>query len=245
MEKIEKDYGCVVMQDGKVFDFEGGYTGNGVVFKDYEAFKAGKGICYISEHALVELNSDLTELECRYENITNPEDEDFLPDEEYEEDRASILAECGETRQSIINQVREAFGDEYLLTDEQVEYFAENVFELADWAYISTYLTENFGIEDCIEYDHIKGNGKFTKFQYEAVMAGQTPKEYADRQLSYGELAELDSEFDGAFLVDEDCIDDWSDKGLGANARLTYVEERRTGLIDGPEDFDCPEKFRK
>jgi hypothetical protein len=76
-------------------------------------------------------------------------------------------------------------------------------------------------------------------------MAEMTPKEYADRDLSYGELLELDNEFDAAFIVDEDCEDDWSDNGLGANARLTYVEQRRTGVIDGPEDFDCPEKFRK
>jgi hypothetical protein len=72
-----------------------------------------------------------------------------------------------------------------------------------------------------------------------------TPKEYADRQLSYGELIELDREFDDAFIVDEDCVDDWSDKGLGANARLTYIEERRTGLISGPDEFDCDDKWRK
>jgi hypothetical protein len=72
-----------------------------------------------------------------------------------------------------------------------------------------------------------------------------TPKEYADRQLSYGELAELDAEFDTAFIVDEDCPDDWSDKGLGANARIAYIEDRRTGRISGPEEFDCPEQFRK
>ena len=70
-------------------------------------------------------------------------------------------------------------------------------------------------------------------------------EEYADRQLSYGELAELDAEFDGAFKVDEDCEDDWSETGLGANARLTYIEQRRTDQIDGPEEFDCPERFRK
>jgi len=70
-------------------------------------------------------------------------------------------------------------------------------------------------------------------------------KEGADRQLSYGELYELNREFDDAFVVDEDCEDDWSDKGLGANARLAYIEERRTGAISGPEEFDCPDKWRK
>lgn len=68
---------------------------------------------------------------------------------------------------------------------------------------------------------------------------------YEDRSLSYGELIELDREFDNAFIVDEDCLDDHSDIGLGANARLTYVEQRRTGLISSPEEFDCDEKWRK
>lgn len=70
-------------------------------------------------------------------------------------------------------------------------------------------------------------------------------KENDDRQLSYGELYELNREFDDAFVVDEDCEDDWSDKGLGANARLAYIEDRRTGVISGPEEFDCPDKWRK
>lgn len=37
-----------------------------------------------------------------------------------------------------------------------------------------------FGPEDCIEFDHIKGTGMFSDFQYEAVEAGMTPKEYAE-----------------------------------------------------------------
>lgn len=214
--------------------YHGGSTDNGVVYKDYEAFKSGEGICYISEFGLEELEDKLEQLETRRQ---------FLSGEEYEEERAIILANCGETRQSIIEQVREAFGDDYMMTDEQVAYFAEDAFGLADWASICTYLAENFNIDDCIVYDHEHNDGMFSKFQYEAVMNDMTPKEYADRQLSYGELFELDDEFDAAFIVDEDCIDDWSDKGLGANARITYIEERRTGMIDGPEQFDCPPQF--
>lgn len=179
MEKIEKDCGCVVVSDGRIVDYEGGNTDNGVVFKDYEAFRTGKGICYISEYGLEELHQRLTDLNFRHDNITDENDEDFLPDKEYEEDMESILAECGETRQSIIDQVQEAFGDDYLMTDEQVEYFAEDVFQIADWACIATYLAEDFEIEDCIEYDHIKGGGMFSELQYEAVMFAMTPKAYA------------------------------------------------------------------
>lgn len=236
MERIEKDYGYMLKDSTGVTYYHGGSTDNGVVYKDYEAFKTGDGICYIPEFGLEGLEDKLDELNRRKR---------FLTGEEYLAERKKILQECGETRQTIIDQVREAFGDEYMLTDEQVAYFAEDVFELADWAYICTYLAENFDIEESIQYDHEHGGTMYTKFQHEAVMNGMTPKEYADRDLSYGELAELDAEFDGAFKVDEDCLDDWSEKGLGANARLTYVERRRTGEISGPAEFDCPEQFRK
>lgn len=237
-ERIEKDYGTLILKDGKPYNYEGGNTDQGVVYKDYEAFRTGVGVCYISEYGLEEMEENLVDLEARYANSD-------MTDEEYWADRERILAVAGETRQSIIDQVREAFGDDYLMTDEQVAYFAEDVFGLADWAYICTYLSENFDIEESIQYDYEHGGTMYTKFQYEAVMNDMTPKEYADRQLSYSELAELDAEFDEAFKVDEDCPDDWSETGLGANARLTYIEWRRTGEISGPADFDCPEQFRK
>jgi hypothetical protein len=169
MEKIEKDCGFVVMENGRIVNYEGGNTDNGVVFKDYNAFKTGKGICYIAEYSLEDLEDKLEELEERKQ---------WLTAKDYEAERKKIIEECGETRQSIIDQVREAFGDDYLMTDEQVEYFAEDVFNLADWACIATYLAENFEIDDCIEYDHIKGNGMFNELQYKAVEAGLTPKEY-------------------------------------------------------------------
>ena len=174
MEKIEKDCGSIINENGKIINYEGGNTDNGVVFKDYEAFKSGKGICYISEYGLEDLQLDLTDLQARYENSD-------MTEEQYEEERAFLLETAGETRQSIIDQVRDAFGDDYLLTDEQVEYFAEDVFELADWACIATYLAENFDLDDCIEFDHRKGTGMFTDQQYEAVMAGMYPREYVAR----------------------------------------------------------------
>lgn len=64
-----------------------------------------------------------------------------------------------------------------------------------------------------------------------------THNEYSERSLSYEELIQFDSEFDTAFVVDEDCQDDESENGLGANARITYVEARRTGEVSGPEEF--------
>ena len=169
MERIEKDCGYLLKDRNGITYYHGGSTDNGVVYKDYEAFKTGEGICYISEYGLEDLEDKLEELDQRKR---------FMTAEEYLAERKKILEECGETRQSIIDQVREACGDDYLMTDAQIEYFAEDVFELADWAYISTYLVENFDIDDCIEFDHIKGTGMFTQLQYEAVMAGKYPAEY-------------------------------------------------------------------
>lgn len=236
-ERIEKDYGYLIMQDGKIYDYEGGQTGQGEVYKDTEAFRTGEGVCYISEFALEELHENITDLEARYENSD-------MTDEEYWAEREDILSAFGETRQNIIDLVREVFQDDYMLTEKQIEYLAECAFNEADWASILTIINNDCWIEDAIEFGDIEG-GVFTYHQYEAIMNDMTPKEFADRQLSYGELAVLDDEFDRAFIVDEECEDDWSDKGLGANARLTYVDQRRTGQIDGPEEFDCPDKFRK
>lgn len=194
--------------------------GEGFVYKDEEAFRdRPDDICYISEHCFDDYD-------------------EYIPLE-------VARQEAGETRNSIIQQVRDAWAEEYMLTDEQVEYYAEDVFGIAEWACIATYLVENFELDDAIEFDDIKGTKVFTEFQREAIRNGMSPKEYSERQLSYQEYAEICDEFSEAFIVDEDCEDDWSDKGLGTNALITYVEERRTGMIDGPDDFDCDDKWRK
>lgn len=168
MERIEKDYGYLVKENGEICNFEGGQTDNGFVYKDREAFKSGVGICYISEYELEDLEDKLTDLDERKK---------WLTAEDYLAERKKILEECGETRQSIIDQVREAFYEDYILTYEQIMYFAEDVFGLADWAYISTYLDENFQLEDCIANDD---SGMFNELQHEAVDEGMTPKEYAE-----------------------------------------------------------------
>lgn len=173
MEKIQKDYGYLVVDNGHIFDVKGEMSDNGCIFKDTSAFESGEGICYVGEFGLEDIQEELTDQQVRYENGE-------FTDEEYRLERERIILAGGETRQSIIDQVQEAFGDDYLMTDEQVAYFAEDVFGLADWACIATYLAENFDIEDCIEFDHINGGGMFNQLQYKAVMAGMTPKEYAE-----------------------------------------------------------------
>lgn len=200
--------------------YEPDYCGEGCVYKDEDAFlNHPDEICYIAEHAFDDIEGDYMTVE-------------------------EAKAE-GETHKTIVEQCMDAWGEDYMLTDEQAEYFATDVFGLAEWACIATYLTENFSIEDCIDFDGIKGTGIFTQFQIEAVMNGMTPKEYADRDLSYEELAQFGEEFENAFIQDKDCPDDWSDKGLGDNALLTYIDERRTGVISGPDEFNCDDKWRK
>jgi hypothetical protein len=216
--------------NGNLVGYEGDYNGEGFVYKDEDAFlNHPDELCYIPEHAFPE----------------NDEEEDFETTPEYTYVPVEKALEIGETHKTIVEQCVDAWGEEYMLTDEQAEYFAKDVFGLAEWACIATYLTENFSIEDCIDFEDIKGTGIFTKFQVEAVMNGMTPKEYADRDLSYSELAQFGEEFENAFIQDKDCPDDWSDKGLGDNALLTYIEERRTGVISGPDEFDCDDKWRK
>jgi hypothetical protein len=176
MEKIQKDYGYLVMDEGHIYDIEGEMSDNGCIFKDSGAFESGEGICYVGEFGLEDIQENLTELEAVYEN-TQPGEEGYLTDEEYRLERESIILAGGETRQTIIQQVQEAFGEDYMFTQEQTVYFAEDVFQLADWACIATYLAENFELDDCIDYDD---KGIFNKLQHEAVEAGMTPKEYAE-----------------------------------------------------------------
>lgn len=225
MKKVQVYCGFKIYDDElkNVIGYEGDYSGEGYIYKDYDAFENHPDeICYLAEGAFDEKGE--------YADFLTVEEAKNYP---------------GETHNTIVEQVRDAWGEDYMLTDEQVEYFAKDVFGIADWAHISTYLTENFEIDDCIEFDHIKGGGMFTKFQYDAIMDGKTPAEYAERDLSYQEYAEICDEFYQAFVVDEECEDDWSDKGLGTNALITYVDDRKRGYISGPDEFDCDDKWRK
>lgn len=220
----EEVYPCgykVYDDNNNLIGYEPEYRAEGCVYKNEEAFVNNPDeICYIAEHAFDDIEGDyMTVEEAKVE---------------------------GETRKTIAEQIAADYKEEYMLTDEQLDCCTKCVFHDLDWSCVGTYITESYWIDDLIEfcYDMLI-EPVFTQFQYDAIMNDMSPKEYADRQLSYEELIELDREFDEAFVIDEDCEDDWSDKGLGANARLTYVDQRRTGQISGPEEFDCDEKWRK
>lgn len=111
--------------------YEPDYCGEGRIYKDEDAFfNHPDEICYISEHAFDDIEGDyMTVEEAKVE---------------------------GETHKTIAQQVRDELGDDYTLTDEQVEYISKDVFELAEWACINTYLSENFELDDCIEFDDIE-----------------------------------------------------------------------------------------
>lgn len=205
----ETTVGQKIYENTNLIGFQAVASDEGFIFKDEKAFNDNPDeICYIPE--------------CAWDDV---EDEHGIMPVE-------LAKTLGETRNTIRQQIKDAWGEDYMLTDEQIDYLAEDVFHLADWACIDTYLAENFEIEDIIEFNNV-----FTQFQKDAIANEMTPKEYADRQLSYGELAQLDSEFDEAFVVDDDCLDDESEKGLGANARITYADDRRRGAVSGPEEF--------
>lgn len=170
MEKIQKDYGYLVMDEGHIYDIEGEMSDNGCIFKDSGAFESGEGICYVGEFGLEDIQEKLDELDYSFEKSD-------MTESLYRLERERIVLAGGETRQTIIQQVQEAFGADYMFTQEQTIYFAEDVFQLADWACIATYLAENFELDDCIDYDE---DGVFNELQHKAVEAGMTPKEYAE-----------------------------------------------------------------
>ena len=149
-EEVKNGTGFRVYDDNNVLiGYEADNSCEGCIFKDADAYeKSEDEICYISEHAFDDC------------------DDWFMPVE--------MAKEEGETKRTIREKVREEFGDDYCLTEEQVNYIADDAFEIADWAYIETYLVENESLEDMITYDT---KGIFTAKQKEAVDCGALPRE--------------------------------------------------------------------
>lgn len=137
IKNIEATIGSRVVDEwnGKVLYYVGDSTDNGYVYKDDEAFKNGKGICYISE-------SELTIYE---ENIKNGY---ALTDEEFEVYRDKLNSELSYTRDEII---RLCAGSEKL---------AEDIYYNADWASIETYLNEWVDVVDVDSLDFLNDEQK-------------------------------------------------------------------------------------
>lgn len=157
MKRVEATVGYKIYDgNNNLIGFEPDTYGEGRFYKDDEAFRDNPDApCYIPEFAF--------------------EDTGFV----------SIEDESIETRNTIREQIKYEFAEDYCLTDEQVDYFTFNLYEIAEWAYIETYISENFLIEDCIDEGTNTGNEKsiFDEFQVDAVRSEMTPKEYCQNRI--------------------------------------------------------------
>jgi len=107
-------------------------TWNGLIFKDCDAFeRKGDEVCYMSEYQLEKLS------EADYE-LTDTE----IIEGDYGESYNSILSLC----KARIDEVRESMlwhgEDEDFVKKFTAEDLAQDIFEWADWASISTYIEE-------------------------------------------------------------------------------------------------------
>lgn len=143
-------YGSRVYDDKGVFvGYKPGESDEGLIYKDECAFEIYPDkICYIPEYAF---EGEIMSLEDAKMH--------------------------GYTAEDIRRAVREKYAEEYMLTEEQIEYYAEDIFYLAEWAHIETYL-QDAPIWDAIECDDERGNGHFTEFQKEAIAHDMTPLEW-------------------------------------------------------------------
>lgn len=96
-------------------------TMNGVVFKDRNAFNKKKGVCYIGEYGLEELES------LREEGIDLTDDE--IVEKGVGSSYASIKSEVGDKWKELNDEVKEECSIEEIVAD---------VFESSDWTFIST-----------------------------------------------------------------------------------------------------------
>ena len=235
MKKVEVfPCGYKVYDDNdNLIGYDGNYNGEGFIYKDEDAFLGHPDeICYIPESVFPEAEGE------------------EAYDHEFGMVPVDIALKHGETRKTIAEQIADGYREDYMLTDEQIDRCTKSVFQNLEWSCVATNITESFWIEDLIDFSYgMASETVFTQFQYDAVMNGMTPKEYSERSLSYEEIVQFDKEFDDAFVTDEECQDDFSEAGLGANARITYEDDRRTGKVSGPEEFaevyNVKEEWRK
>lgn len=125
IEHVKNGFGYKVIQDNKVIGYYGEYAQlgacEGVIYKDYDAWETGEGVCYINEYGFDNRDQNAGELfefsakQVATENgvVDNP----YYTDDGYT--REGILALAG--------------GDEHL---------ADQLFDYAEWQAIETLLDE-------------------------------------------------------------------------------------------------------
>ena len=119
MEKINKDYGAVLMQDGKIIGYETGETDQGFVFKDIDAFINGTGVCYISE-------SEFKEFMDSYEAYMN-EYVEFMKKYQKNSTDLTLIAQYAETVKKYTEWADkfDKYDEEHDLTKEELAYYLD------------------------------------------------------------------------------------------------------------------------
>lgn len=121
IEKVKNGFGYKVIQDEEIIGYYGEYADEGVIYKDYDAFETGQGVCYINEYGFdnAEQNAgELFEFEMKeYATSQGVVDNPYFATEGYTRD--GILAIAG--------------GDEKL---------AEELFCCVSWQCVETLLDE-------------------------------------------------------------------------------------------------------
>ena len=131
MKTIEKAIGAIIYNDDNTINtYEGGSTDNGWCFKDTDAWKSGKGICYIGEYGLADIDEQVEELDAELANGR-------ISEEEFKEKKNALFADNGYTREQIVE----------MCGGKGFEKLAESIFYEVDWCSPETLFSEMDTIE--------------------------------------------------------------------------------------------------
>ena len=122
MKEINVTCGCRIEHDNGKIDFIGGDTDNGLAYKDYDAWENNKGVIYISEYEL--------------------EDIDNIDDLWTKEKWVRFVDDYIE---------QELSDDNVIIPNGFAEYIAECIFQECDWCELSTMLYETFDYDTILE----------------------------------------------------------------------------------------------
>lgn len=171
MKKIKVKNGCgykVYNDANRFLGYMPSFSGEGKIYKDNDAFEQfHDAICYIPEHGF----DDFAE-------------QGYIPEKFVRSESAG-----GETRNTIREKIHWRYSLGYNITDQQADYLAQQVFGMAEWAYVSSMIEENELIEDAIALD--TEHKVFTADQYDALGNGMSPRDWANKQESEKDNAEM------------------------------------------------------
>ena len=159
-ERLVEVNGCgykVYGLDGGLIGYKGNFSGEGFHYKDEDAIAKRAGVCYICEGAFLYDGDE------GYETIIPCDAPNY------------VLYKFNDVKQ----EIADTWKRQYELTDPQLDYLSEVLLALAEWACISTYVTDFYQtIEDAID-DDVKGI--FSEHQKDAVRNYETPRERTKR----------------------------------------------------------------